>query len=164
MGAALFYHLVRSPAESLVPVLIEKALAQGWRVELRAGSEARLGRFDELLWLREGFLPHGRAGGPHDARQPVLLTLAGEGPAANAPACIIALDGSAIEPGECAALERACILFDGSDTGAVAGARDQWRRLTAAGITAEYWSDAGGGWKRERVSKPAEGQGGSGPG
>ncbi|MRX51060.1 DNA polymerase III subunit chi [Paracoccus sp. S-4012] len=150
MGAALFYHLTRSPAESLVPVLIEKSLAQGWRVELRGTDTARLARHDDLLWTREGFLPHGRAGGPHDARQPVLLTLAGEGPAANAPACLIALDGAPVEAAECERLERTCILFDGADPAALDVARGQWRSLTAAGVTAEYWSDADGGWARQR--------------
>ena len=155
MGAALFYHLTRSPAESLVPILIEKSLAQGWRVELRGTDAARLDRHDDHLWAREGFLPHGRAGGPHDARQPVLLTLAGEGPAANAPACLISLDGAPVAAAECAGLQRACILFDGADPAAVDVARELWRGLTGAGITAEYWSDAEGGWNRVRVSKPA---------
>ena len=151
MGAALFYHLTRSPAETLVPVLIDKALAQGWQVELRGTDAARLGRFDDLLWQREGFLPHGRAGGPYDVRQPVLLTLAGEGGVEGRP-CVVALDGAAVEAAECAAAERVCILFDGSDPAAVSRARDQWRGLTGAGITAEYWSDAEGGWKRQARS------------
>ena len=86
MGAALFYHLTRSAAETLLPTLIDKARAAGWRVEVRGGDAARLEALDGALWLREGFLPHGRAGGPHDARQPVLLTLPGEA-AANGPAC-----------------------------------------------------------------------------
>lgn len=148
MGAALFYHLTRSPAESLLPALIEKARAAGWRVELRGTDPARMERFDQQLWLREGFLAHGRAGGPHDARQPVLLTLAGEA-AANEPACIIAVDGAALGPAECIAAERACLLFDGNDPAALDAARGQWRTLTGAGVAAEYWSEAGGGWSRQ---------------
>lgn len=151
MGAALFYHLTRSPAESLLPVLIEKALAAGWRVELRGTDPARLERFDLLLWQRDGFLPHGRGGGPHDARQPVLLTLAGEA-ASNGAACLIAVDGAALEPAECAAAERACLLFDGNDPAALDAARGQWRRLTGAGVAAEYWSEEGGGWSRKATS------------
>lgn len=151
MGAALFYHLTRSPAESLLPVLIEKALAAGWRVELRGTDPARMDRFDQLLWQREGFLPHGRAGGPHDGRQPVLLTLAGEA-AANRAACLIAVDGATLEPAECAAAERACLLFDGNDPAAVEAARAHWRALTQAGVAAEYWSEEGGGWARKARS------------
>lgn len=151
MGAALFYHLTRSPAESLLPALIDKALAAGWRVELRGTDAGRMERFDQLLWQREGFLPHGRAGGPHDARQPVLLTLAGEA-AANGAACLIAVDGAPVEPAECAAAERTCLVFDGSDPAAAEAARGRWRALTGAGIAAEYWSEEGGGWSRKATA------------
>lgn len=149
MGNALFYHLTRSPAEQLVPVLLGKALAAGWRCELRAAEAQRLERLDQHLWQGEGFLPHGMAGGPHDARQPVLLTVAGQ-QAANDPACLMALDGVAVTPDEMARLDRACIIFDGGDDSATARARDQWRELTGAGIEAQYWSEESGRWERKR--------------
>ena len=159
MGNALFYHLTRSPAESLLPVLIGKSLAAGWHVELRGTDPARMERLDLHLWQGDGFLPHGLAGGPHDARQPVLLTVAGQAVvgqaaggqgAANNPACLMALDGAEVAPAECAALERACIIFDGGDAAAMAQARDRWRLLTQAGIAAEYWSEESGRWERKR--------------
>ncbi|WP_410219229.1 DNA polymerase III subunit chi [Paracoccus sp. (in: a-proteobacteria)] len=149
MGKALFYHLTRSPAEALLPVLLSKALAAGWRVELRGAEAERMDRLDQQLWQAEGFLPHGMAGGPHDARQPVLLTVPDQ-VAANDPSCLMALDGVEIAPPEAAARDRVCILFDGGDTGAVARARDQWRALTGAGIEAEYWSEESGRWERKR--------------
>lgn len=154
MGSALFYHLTRSPAESLLPVLIGKSLAAGWHVELRGTDPARMERLDLHLWQGDGFLPHGLAGGPHDARQPVLLTVAGRGAAgqaaANGPACLMALDGAGVAPAECEGLERACIIFDGGDAAATARARDQWRALTGAGVAAEYWSEESGRWERKR--------------
>jgi len=149
MGNALFYHLTRSPAESLLPVLIGKSLAAGWQVELRGTDPARMERLDLTLWQGDGFLPPGLAGGPHDARQPVLLTLAGQ-EAANAPACLMALDGAEVAPAECQALTRTCIIFDGGDATATARARDQWRVLTGAGVAAEYWSEESGRWERKR--------------
>ena len=133
MGNALFYHLTRSPAESLLPVLIGKSLAAGWHVELRGTDPARMERLDLHLWQGDGFLPHGLAGGPHDARQPVLLTLAGQG-AANGPACLMALDGAPVAPDRAQAVQRTCILFDGGDAQALERARAQWRELTAAGV------------------------------
>ena len=33
MGAAMFYHLTRTPAEGLVPTLIGKSQSAGWRIE-----------------------------------------------------------------------------------------------------------------------------------
>lgn len=154
MGNALFYHLTRSPAESLLPVLIGKSLAAGWHVELRGTDPVRMERLDLHLWQGDGFLPHGLAGGPHDARQPVLLTVAGQmaagQAAANGPACLMALDGAEVAPTELAGLERACIIFDGGDAAATARARDQWRALTGAGVAAEYWSEESGRWERKR--------------
>ena len=149
MGKALFYHLTRSPAEQLLPTLITKALAAGWHVELRGTDPARLERLDLTLWNGDGFLPHGRAGGPHDARQPVLLTLPDQ-PATNSPACLMTVDAPPLDPQQLQQLERSCILFDGGDAAALATARDQWRQLTAAGIEAEYWSEDSGRWERKR--------------
>lgn len=149
MGKALFYHLTRSPAEELLPVLIGRALAAGWRVELRGTDAARLDRIDLTLWNGEDFLPHGRAGTAHDARQPVLLTLPDQ-PATNAPSCLMTLDGPPLDPQQIQSLERTCILFDGGDAAALATARDQWRQLAGAGIEAEYWSEESGRWQKKR--------------
>jgi DNA polymerase-3 subunit chi len=76
VGEAFFYHLTRAPLEVTLRVLLEKSLAQPWRVAVRGRTDAALERLDGQLWLGDGFLPHGRAGGPHDADQPVLLTRA----------------------------------------------------------------------------------------
>ena len=149
MGSALFYHLTRSGAAQLLPMLIGKSLQAGWRVELRGRDRARQVALDEALWQGEGFLPHGLAGGPHDARQPVMLTT-GTGAAANAPRCLIALDGAEVSGAECAGLERACIVFDGNDPEALERARVQWRALKEAGVAAEYWSEADGRWERKQ--------------
>ena len=149
MGNALFYHLTRSGPGQLLPMLIGKSLQAGWRVELRGRDRARQVALDEALWQGEGFLPHGLAGGPHDARQPALLTVEGQA-AANAPRCLIALDGAEVTGAECAGLERACIVFDGNDPEALERARVQWRALKEAGVAAEYWSEADGRWERKQ--------------
>ena len=149
MGSALFYHLTRSGPGQLLPMLIGKSLQAGWRVELRGRDRARQVALDEALWQGEGFLPHGLAGGPHDARQPALMTVEGQA-AANAPRCLIALDGAEVTGAECAGLERACIVFDGNDPEALERARVQWRALKEAGVAAEYWSEADGRWERKQ--------------
>lgn len=148
----MFYHLTRSPAEQLLPTLIGKSRQAGWRVELRGTDAARMARLDEALWQGDGFLPHGLAGGPHDALQPVLLTVGGAGDAGKGAGadCLIALDGAAVDPAECAPAQRVCIVFDGNDPTALDAARGQWRSLTGAGVAAEYWSEEGGRWERKR--------------
>lgn len=149
MTQALFYHLTRSTPEQLLPSLAGKSLEAGWRVELRGRDPARQAALDEALWRGEGFLPHGLAGGPHDSRQPILLTLdAAPPPAPNGAACLVALDGARLAPSECQSLERVCIVFDGNDPAAVERAREQWRELRAAGIPAQYWGEASGRWER----------------
>ncbi|TCP63257.1 DNA polymerase III chi subunit [Rhodovulum bhavnagarense] len=150
MGTALFYHLTRRPLEATLPVLLEKSLAAGWRVAVRGTDENRLDWLDERLWMDDGFLPHGRAGTGFDADQPILLTTGPE--MSNDPVCLMAIDGAEIEPELARTLERVCILFDGNDPVALDDARAQWRALTGAGITAQYWSEESGRWEKKAES------------
>lgn len=148
MARALFYHLTGDPPEALLPTLIGKALEAGLRVAVRGAGPERMAALDLALWQGEGFLPHGLAGGPHDADQPALLVWdAAPAPALpNAPACLIALDAVPVAVDEAAALERVLVVFDGTDPAQLATARGQWRALTGAGIPAEYWNRDGGRW------------------
>ena len=149
MGAVYFYQLTHSGVEATLSMLIERSLQAGWRVAVRAPDAARLKQLDEGLWLGadDKFLPHGLAGGAHDALQPVLLTTGSETP--NAATCIMSLDGAAIGADEVTRAERACILFDGSDATALAAARMQWKSLTDAGVSAQYWSEESGRWQKK---------------
>ncbi|GGC01917.1 DNA polymerase III subunit chi [Marivita lacus] len=149
MGAAYFYHLTQKPLEVTLPMLLGKALGAGWRVAVRGTDAARMDWLDQKLWLgpEEGFLPHGLAGGPHDAAQPVLLTVARD--AANTPQCLMTMDGAEVAPDEVQRLERVCVLFDGNDPSAVETARGQWRNLTGAGCSAQYWSEESGRWEKK---------------
>lgn len=157
MGEAYFYHMTRAPLEATLPVLLSKSLEAGWRVLLRGGDPTRLDWLDQRLWLAgdESFLPHGLAGGAHDADQPVLLTadLAPvEAGAVNAAKCLVSVDGAAVSGEEVAAMTRVMILFDGNDPGAVEQARGQWRSLTGAGARAKYWSQESGRWEMKAES------------
>ncbi|MEI2804985.1 DNA polymerase III subunit chi [Albidovulum sp.] len=152
MGQAMFYHLTRSPLEAALPMLLAKSLQSGWHVVVRGTDAQRLDRLDRVLWTGsdEGFLPHGVAGGRHDALQPVLLTTGREAP--NGAQCLMAVDGAEVTAGDCAALTRVCILFDGNDPAAVEHARGQWKALTGAGVPAQYWSEEGGRWQKKAES------------
>ena len=149
MGAVFFYHLTRTPLEATLPALLGKARQAGWRVAVRGVDASRLKWLDEKLWLgpEDGFLAHGVAGGEHDAEQPILLTC--DAQAANAPACVMSVDGAAVEADEVQALERVCILFDGNDQTALQQARVQWKTLTDAGCSAQYWSEDSGRWEKK---------------
>ena len=149
MGAAFFYHLTQQPLDATLPMLLGKAQGAGWRVVVRGTDRARLDWLDEKLWLgpEEDFLPHGRVGGPHDAAQPILLTDQNDCP--NAAQCLMTIDGAPVTPQEVAAFERVCILFDGHDPAALAHARTQWKSLTDAGASAQYWSEESGRWEKK---------------
>ncbi|MDR9395496.1 MAG: DNA polymerase III subunit chi [Roseovarius sp.] len=155
MGAAFFYHLTRRPLEATLPMLLDKARGAGWRVAVRGVAAERMEWLDQKLWLEpeEGFLPHGLAGGAHDADQPVLLTTASDLP--NGAACVMSIDGAAVTADEVQRLERTCILFDGHDAQAVQHARTQWKSLTDAGCAAQYWSEASGRWEKKADSAGA---------
>ncbi len=159
MGKAMFYHLTQRPLEVTLAMLLEKSLQAGWRVCVRGCDGARMEWLDQKLWQMtppEGFLPHGLAGGAHDALQPILLGTGGE-KAANTPACLMAVDGAQVSPAEVQAMERVCILFDGTDEQAVSAARGQWKALTEAGCAAQYWSEDSGRWqmKAEKAAPDA---------
>lgn len=149
MAVARFYHLTRDPPEALLPTLIGKAHEIGLTVALRGVDKARMETLDRLLWLGDGFLPHGLAGGEHDADQPCLLVWS-DTPLAdlpNRPGCLVALDGAEVRADEAAAVDRLCVVFDGQDEAALVRARAQWRALTGAGVAAEYWSRESGRWE-----------------
>lgn len=149
MGAVFFYHLTRRPLEDTLPMLLDKARGAGMTIAVRGRDQRRLDWLDEKLWLigpDDGFLPHGVVGGRHDAAQPILLTL---GTAANDADCLMAIDGAEVTAKEVEGLRRACILFDGMDPEAVQHARGQWKELTEAGVSAQYWSEETGRWEKK---------------
>ncbi|SDZ12952.1 DNA polymerase III, chi subunit [Jannaschia faecimaris] len=152
MGEAYFYHLTRNAVDVTLATLLNRSLAQAWRVVVRGGDAGRLEWLDERLWQGDGFLPHGLAGGPHDARQPILLTT-GAGESRD---CLMAVDGAEVAPDEVATMKRTCILFDGTDGDAVSRARVQWKALTDAGCAARYWSEESGKWEEKASKNVAE--------
>ncbi len=149
MGAVMFYHLTQRPLVDTLRMLLEKSLANGWRVSVRGTDRAALEALDVALWVgpKEDFLPHGLAGGAQDALQPVLLGT--DAANTNAAQCIMAVQSAAITPEEVEAMERVCILFDGYDEAQLTHARGQWKALTAAGVPAQYWSEGSGRWEKK---------------
>ena len=151
MGAIYFYHMTGSPLNEVLPTLLGRSLSAGWTVLVRTPSKDHAARLDELLWLNpeDGFLPHGVAGTDNDADHPVLLTDS-EGPS-DRPA-VVSVDGASLSEAEVKNAERSMVLFDGRDPAAVEHARDQWRSLTKAGCSAQYWSQESGKWEMKAES------------
>lgn len=137
-----FYQLSRDPAEAVVPLLARNTLKAGQRLLVVSADDELTGRISEWLWAgAESFLAHGLSGGPHDARQPILLADVPE--PANGARFIILADGTWQD----AALgfDRAFLLFDGAT---IEDARATWRGLDGRdGVERRYWrQEENGKW------------------
>lgn len=148
MAEALFYHLTETPVDHALPPLLERALERGWRVRIIAPDGARLEALDRHLWTyrQDSFLPHGRAGGPHDAMQPILLAHDPGDDAEGGAEVVMLLDGAEADPEKLQNAQRVCLLFDGADETLTEQARSAWRRWTAHGASCTYWAQEGGRW------------------
>jgi len=149
MTEMLFYHLQRQPIEKVLPALLEKSLARGWRVVVQAASEERVEALDAHLWTyrEDAFLPHGTDREAEAATQPVLLTTRDGNP--NGANVRFLIDGAGV-PADTGNYERIVLLFDGDDPDAVAAARERWTQARTQGLAATYWqADAEGRWQRK---------------
>jgi DNA polymerase III subunit chi len=149
MTEILFYHLQRHPLERVLPALVEKSLARGWRVVVQAASEERIEALDAHLWVfsDDSFLPHGTWREAEAAEQPVLLTVHDGNP--NRAAVRFLLDGAPV-PADAGGYERIVLLIDGNDPDAVAAARERWSEGRAKGFEVTYWqADENGRWQRK---------------
>lgn len=154
MADLLFYHLERDPLDAVLPPLLERSLARGWRCFVRAGSPERVTALDQVLWTwrDDSFLPHATTESAAAARQPILIGVGG--PIANEAAVLFSVDGANVR--DAADFERAVYLFDGHDPDAVAAARDVWRwakaEMGADGAPAlalTYWQqNPEGAWQK----------------
>jgi DNA polymerase III subunit chi len=146
MAEVGFYHLLSLPLERALPRLLERALADGHRVLVRAGSAERVGYLDGLLWTynEASFLPHGSQHDGNAARQPVFLTAEDENP--NGATMLVLVDGA--DAGGLDGFARCCDMFDGNDPAAVEAARRRWSAAKAAGHNLTYWEQTASGWQK----------------
>jgi DNA polymerase-3 subunit chi len=137
MTEVLFYHLERRPLESVLPDLLGRSLAKGWRAVVQVGTEERLEALDAHLWTYDdtSFLPHGSKAEGNAASQPVWLTCDDDNP--NGAAIRFYIDGATTDRFE--GYERIVFLFDGADLEATEQARQAWKAAKAGNCEATYW-------------------------
>lgn len=149
MAEVRFYHLTERPLEAVLPVMLERSLARGWRAVVRGTDPARIEALSEALWNwgDESFLAHGTPADGMASLQPVWLCCEPGNP--NRANALFLIDGAEAAMDELAAMQLSAVLFDGLDEVAVARARAQWRKVGDAGLKAVYWAqDQGGAWVR----------------
>ena len=143
-----FYHLERSGLDQVLPELLEKTLAKGWRALVRSTQRERIDYLDGWLWSYrdDSFLPHGSAAEPLAERQPILLSDGDNN--ANGAQALFLIDGA--EPGDISPYERCILLFDGRDESALSLARRQWSAFKKAGAPVSYWKEGDvRGWTKQ---------------
>jgi DNA polymerase-3 subunit chi len=143
-----FYHLERAGLEQVLPELLEKTLARGWRALVRAPARERIEQLDAWLWTwrADSFLAHGIDGETLIERNPIVLTTGESNP--NGAKALFLLDGAAA--GDLAAFERCVLIFDGRDDPALAQARQQWAGFKEQGHPVAYWRQGEErGWERQ---------------
>jgi DNA polymerase-3 subunit chi len=143
-----FYHLERSALDQVLPQLLERTLANGWRALVRSPLSERMEHLDGWLWSwrDDSFLPHGLADEPLADRQPVLLTTGQDNP--NMAQALFLIDDA--EPGDVAGFARCFVLFDGRDDTAIGAARERWRVFKSKGLPVAYWrQQPDGKWEKQ---------------
>jgi len=147
MAEVGFYHLLSTPLERALPRLLERALGQGHRIVVQAGSPERVEHLNALLWTYDeaSFLPHGSARDGNAAAQPIWLTHQTENP--NGATILFLVDGVAAD--DLGAYTRCIDMFDGNNTEAVEAARGRWRAASAAGHALTYWQQTEKGWEKK---------------
>ena len=148
MGEVLFYHLERQPLERVLPVLLEKTLARGWRAVVQTASREYAEALDGHLWSyrEDSFLPHGLANERAAPRHPVVLTPEPLNP--NGAQVRFVVEGAPLpDPGD---YVRVVLLFDGGDDRALAAARESWKAAKSAGHDVTYWQQSETGkWEKK---------------
>ena len=121
-----FYQLSRDPVDRVVALLARKVMDAGQRLVVVDADPDRRTEISNALWAQDGaiFLAHGQAGGPDDARQPILI---GEScAAANEAKMAILTDGQWRDEAEANGFERVMLLFDAQARDAAASL---WRQF-----------------------------------
>lgn len=138
-----FYQLSRDPVEAVVPLLARATKQAGERMLVVSADDEALVRIDRSLWetAPEAFLAHGKAGDPHAARQPLLLS--SEPVAVNSAKYLVLADGKWRD--EAKVFERTFLLF-GDEV--IEDARKCWSMLgREGGLERHFWKQEGGKWR-----------------
>lgn len=140
-----FYRLTRDPVERVLPALATRILANGARLLVVAAPAMQRQAIDEALWTLNpaSFLPHGHAGSPDEAIEPILIAGTPEASPANGATHLALADGEWRE--EALGFERTFLLFDNSR---IDDARALWRTLAARDdVDNRFWKqDENGRW------------------
>lgn len=140
-----FYRLTRDPVERVLPAIAARVLANGDRLLVVAAPAMQRQSIDDALWTLQpaSFLPHGHAGSPDAAIEPILISGTFDAAVANGATHVALADGEWRD--EALGFDRSFLMFDNSS---IDDARTLWRTLAARDdIDNRFWKqDANGRW------------------
>ncbi len=142
-----FYHLETSMLEGVLPELLDKTRARGWRALVKMPAD-RLSHMDKFLWTYkdDGFLPHGRDDEPMADQQPIVLS--SEAATSQGHDCVFLIDGADIDVD--AKTSRCLVMIDGRNEAMVQQARAKWKSLKDSGANLSYWQQNDQGrWEKK---------------
>ena len=148
MSEIRFYHLERQNLDTVLPMLLTKALEKGHKILVRTPNEAETERLNTHLWTfkENSFLPHGSAKDGKAEHQPIWITDKDENE--NNADVLILTHGQDIEDKSDYAL--ICDIFDGNNEEMLSAARARWKILKDSNHTLTYWQQsANGGWEQK---------------
>ena len=137
-----FYHMQQSPLEQVLPDILEKTYAKGWKTivkigDLRGDPAAEMARLDEYLWnyRKDSFLPHGRDDEPLSEFHPVCLST--DRVAADDAEIVVLVAGA--DMNDVSTSVRCITLLDGASDQDRAIARARWKKAKDDGLETAYW-------------------------
>ena len=142
-----FYHLESMAIEGLLPGLLEKTQAKGWRTLVKLPSD-KLADMDEYLWTFQdsSFLPHARDDEPLSELQPITLSASAD--KVDNHQAVVLIDGTDIA--DMNGVERCIIMINGRSEADVKRERERWKRLKDDGAVLSYYQqNARGGWDKK---------------
>ncbi len=146
MTQIVFYQLAGGSAHHMLPTLLEKSRAQGWRAVIRTTNDEIVAQLDRMLWVYrdDSFLPHGCARDGSDAAdQPIWLTTEPENP--NKAEMLVLVDDA--EAFALDSFKRCLYLFDGQDEAAMKQAQKRKENFAHHEIT--FWRQSSSGWVKD---------------
>ncbi|WP_455475622.1 DNA polymerase III subunit chi [Bartonella sp. B17] len=133
----LFYHLMQSTLEDILPALVERALVRFGKVTIQCISKERCDAIDTRLWVYadDAFIGHGTECDKYPDFQPVFLTTGQENP--NDSKIRFLTEGTTCS--DINAYQRLVVIFDGRNNEQLNLARVQWKKYKRENHNLTYW-------------------------
>ncbi len=142
-----FYHLLRQSVDQAAPMLIDKAMATGKKMQVLVPDARQVQHFSQLLWGQEGtsFIAHGTEKGDQDSVYP--LWISSDIDNVNDAKIVISLNGATLS--DEGSYDLCCYVFDGNDGDALQDARQRWKSYKESDFTLTYWQQGDSGWEKK---------------